>query len=294
MFSSHSWPRIIAVLFLSLALLAIQGCSALRLGYGQAVDLVYWWIDGYFQVNDTQAPRLRDELARLHHWHRASELPKYASLLQKTQQAVPGDVTAAQVCALYTDIRGLVDNLAARALGPAADLALTLAPSQMEYLQRKLERNNAEFARNFLQGNEIERKERRLKNAIERAESFYGRLDEAQLTAVRATVQNSGFDARLSMQESMRRQQDLLQTLRKLLADKATPAQARTALAGYIERSWTSPDPKLRAYQERFVQEGCANVALVHNSTSAGQRAKAVRFFNNYEQDARSLMPAPL
>ncbi len=290
MYSSHSLPRIIAALLLALFLLTLQGCSAARLGYSQAADLLYWWIDGHFDANSVQTPRLRDELAALHQWHRANELPKYASLLQKTQQSVGGDVTAAQVCALYGDIRGLMDNLAARALGPAADLALTLTASQLEHLQHKFDKNNNEFARNFTRGNETERKERRLKTAIERAESFYGRMDEAQLAALRVTVQNSGFDTRLSMQERLRRQQDLLQTLRRLLADKVSAPHARTALAGYIERSWISPDPRQRAYQERSLQEGCANVALVHNSTTAAQRAKALSFFNAYEMDARSLM----
>jgi hypothetical protein len=290
MFSSRSLPRIIAALFLFLALLAVQGCSAARLGYGQAADLLYWWVDGYFSVNESQTPRLRDELARLHQWHRANELPKYAGLLQKTQQAVPGDVTAAQVCTLYGEIRALLDNLAARALGPAAELALTLTPSQLEHLQRKLEKNHGEFARNFQRGTDAERRERRLKTAIERAESFYGPLDEQQLAALRVTVSNSGFDHRLSAQERLRRQQDLLQTLRKLRSDKATAAQARSAISGYIERSWASPDPRQRAYQERLLQEGCANVALVHNSTNAAQRAKAVQYFNGYELDARSLM----
>jgi hypothetical protein len=293
MFSSRSLPRIIAVLLLSLTLLVLSGCSAARLGYGQAADLLYWWIDGYFDVNETQAPRLRDELSRLHQWHRASELPKYAHLLQKTQQAVPGDVSAAQVCALYGEIRRLMDNLAARALGPAAELALTLTPSNLERLQRKFDKNTGEFARNFQHGTDAERLERRLKTAIERAESFYGSLDEAQLAALRSTVLNSGFDHRLSAQERLRRQQDLLQTLRRLRSDKAAPAQARSSIAAYIERSWASPDPRLRAYQERLLQEGCANVALVHNSTNAAQRAKAVQYFNNYELDALSLMVPP-
>lgn len=289
-FSSRSWRKIIAALLTCAALLGLQSCSAARLGYGQAADLLFWWIDGYFEVNSAQTPRLRDELAAFHQWHRASELPRYAALLQKTQQSLPRDATAAQVCGLWGDVRGLMDGLMARALDPAAELALTLTPSQLEHLQRKFDKNNDEFMRNFQRGTDAERKERRLKAAIERAESIYGRLEDAQLAAVRVTVQSSGFDTRLSNAERLRRQQDLQQTLRKLLADKANPTQAKAAIAAYLERSWTSPDPRHRAYQERGQQESCANIALIHNSTTPAQRAKAVQFFNNYEMDARSLM----
>lgn len=289
-FSSRSWRRIIATLLAGAALLILQACSAARLGYGQAADLLYWWIDGYFEVNGAQTPRLRDELAAFHQWHRASELPKYAALLQKTQENLPKDVTAAQVCGLWSEVRGLIDSLTARALDPAAELALTLSLSQLEHLQRKFDKNNDEFQRNFQRGTDAERKERRLKSAIERTESIYGRLEEAQLTAVRVTVHSSGFDTRLSNAERLRRQQDLQQTLRKLLASKATQAQAKTAIAAYLERSAASPDPRHRAYQERSQQEFCANIALIHNSTTPAQRAKAARFFNDYEMDARSLM----
>lgn len=289
-YSSRSWRRIIATLLAGAALLVLQACSAARLGYGQAADLLYWWIDGYFEVNGAQTPRLRDELAAFHQWHRASELPRYAALLQTTQQSLLKDVTAAQVCGLWGDVRGLMDNLTARALDPAAELAITLSLSQLEHLQRKFDKNNDEFQRNFQRGTDTERKERRLKSAIERTESIYGRLEEVQLTAVRATLQNSSFDTNLSNTERLRRQQDLQQTLRRLLASKASPAQAKIAITAYLERSSASPEPRYRAYQERSQQEFCANIALIHNSTTPAQRAKAARFFNDYEMDARSLM----
>ena len=275
-----------------LALLLMSACAVVRIGYSQAPDLLYWWIDGYFDVNDSQTPRLRDELAKLQQWHRASELPRYAQLLQKTQKVVSADTSAAQICALYADIRGLMDSLQTHALAPAAELATTLNAAQLEHLQRKFDKNNQEFARNFQRGTESERSERRLKTAIERSETVYGRLDEAQIDVIRSTVQTSSFDPRLSMSERRRRQQDLLQTLRKLLTDRVSPVQARSAIAAVLDRSWKSPDPIYRGYAERATQDACANVARIHNSTSAAQRAKAAQWLNGYENDFRSLLPS--
>ncbi len=48
--------RIIRLALLSLAGLAISGCSMLRLAYDQAPNLVYFWIDGYVDVNGEQTP----------------------------------------------------------------------------------------------------------------------------------------------------------------------------------------------------------------------------------------------
>ncbi len=288
MLRSRTLSRIIGLL---LALLLLQGCSTVRIGYNQAPDLLYWWIDGYFDVNEAQTPRLRDELAKLHQWHRSSELPRYASLLQKTQQLAPAEVSGPQVCALYDEVRTLTDRLLARALGPAAELAITLTPAQLEHLQRKFDKNNQEYVRDFQRGNAAERQERRLKTALERSETSYGGMEEAQVSVIRGTVRTSAFDPQLTMLERRRRQQDLLQTLRRLLAENASAAQAKTALSAYVERGWKSPDPAYRTYSERATENACANIALIHNSSTAAQRGKLAQWFNGYESDARSLIP---
>src|SRR5580765_4822032 len=47
------------------AVLALLGaCSALRIGYGAAPDLVYWWLDGYVDFDDTQTPRVREAIGQ--------------------------------------------------------------------------------------------------------------------------------------------------------------------------------------------------------------------------------------
>jgi hypothetical protein len=43
----------------------LAGCSAIKLAYNQAPDLTYWWLDGYFDFNGQQSPKVRDELAKL-------------------------------------------------------------------------------------------------------------------------------------------------------------------------------------------------------------------------------------
>lgn len=288
MIGSRSVVRIIGALLLTL----LAGCSALRLGYGQVPDLVYWWIDGYFDVSEAQQPRLRDELTRLHQWHRREELPRYAGLLQRVQQLATADVSTEQVCQVWDEVRGLSDRLAARALAPAAELALTLSAAQLSHAQRKFDKVNEDFMREHQRGSHAERHERRFKTAVERAETWYGRLDERQLGVLRGTIDNSGFDPRLSLQERRRRQQDVLATLRKLAAESATPAQSRAALNGLLQRSWESPEPRQRAYAERSRLEACANIALMHNHTSAEQRARLLKTLKGYEADLRALSGA--
>ena len=70
----------------------MASCSVVRLGYGQAPELAYWWIDSYIDLNEAQTPRLRKELDELAQWHRSRELPEIALLLQKARQLAPGRV----------------------------------------------------------------------------------------------------------------------------------------------------------------------------------------------------------
>ena len=106
------WCRIIGLL---LCLGLLQACSAIRLGYNNAPDLVYWWLDGYADLTDLQSLKARDDLARLQQWHRRSELPKIAEWLQTAQQIAPGNTSGDQVCGLFGDARARIDAVLAQA-----------------------------------------------------------------------------------------------------------------------------------------------------------------------------------
>ena len=75
---------------------ALSGCSAIKLAYNNLPELGYWWLDGYFDFGDDQAQWVREDIARLHAWHRTNELGRYVVLLQRMERMAPGDTTAEQ------------------------------------------------------------------------------------------------------------------------------------------------------------------------------------------------------
>jgi Family of unknown function (DUF6279) len=264
----------------------LAGCSAIKLAYNQAPDLTYWWLDGYFDFNGQQSPKVRDELAKLFAWHRANELPKTAALLSDAARLMPGEITAAQACRFYEQGRSLVDSVAAQALPTMAEMVPTFSSAQLEHLQRKFVKNNEEYTRDYLRSDDA----KRLKRSIERSESIYGKLGPEQIAVIQKVLANSGFDAQLSLKERKRRQQDTLDTLSNLIEVKATPQAAQQALRALTERAWNSPDPAFRAYAQKLTEQSCQNFALIHASTTATQRAKAVQTLRGYEQDLRTLI----
>ena len=278
----------------------LQACSAIKLAYNNAPEFGFWWLDAYADFNDTQAPEVRSELARLLQWHRAEELPKIARLLQKTQRLAAADVTPAAVCDLFTETRERFNAVTSKAEAATVSLALSLAPAQIVHLEGKLAKNNKEWRNDWLQLSGKDLFEKRLKANVERAQEFYGTLEERQITALRSALEASGYDAQVSYAERLRRQQDLVQTLRQstgaglgsgsnVAVGSRSPADGLTALRNYLERANKSPNPAYRVYSDKLITESCANFAALHNSTTPEQRERAVRRLAAYERDARDL-----
>ncbi len=278
--------RIIGLLALALALSA---CSAIKLGYNNLPEVAYWWLDGYFDFEDAQDQRVREDLGRLHAWHRGAELPRYGELLQRMERLMAADLVPAQVCAFEPELRERVQAAAERAEPAVVTLALGLGPAQLQHLERKYAKNNTEYRRDWLRLAPAEVADKRVKQLLERFEMVYGNLGDAQRAALRQQVERSPFDAQRVLAERQRRQQDTLQTLRKVTAPGVPLDEARGLMRALFERTLKSPDAAYRAYQEAAVQNFCGTVAGVHNSTTAAQRENAVRRLRAYQRDVGEL-----
>lgn len=264
----------------------LAACTATRLAYNQAPTLSYWWIDRHVALDGSQTARTREDLNAFFQWHRRQELPAYASLLRQWQAMAVDKVSPAQACVQFEDIRQRLDRAAAETVEPFARLALQLSPAQLENLKKQQAESNEEYEKDFLRGSPEQRLNKRLDKAIDRSESFYGKLSTAQRELLRDLLQKSPFDPQRTQSERLRRQADLLQTVRDA---QATPAKAEQLVREHIARIRQSPAPGYDAYNQELVRQGCAQFAALHNSTTAEQRASAVRALKGYEDDLRTL-----
>ncbi len=281
---------IIAALFGLLSLTA--GCSALRIGYGTAPDLVYWWLDRYVDFNDTQTLRVREAVAQWFAWHRRTQLPDYAALLTRAQAEVLADTTAVRVCAWQTELIQRADTAFDRIAPAAAEIALTITPEQIANIERRYAKTNAEFRDDFLQPDPAKRAAANLKRTVERAETLYGTLDASQRARMGAALAHSPFDAELWLTERRSRQQDAMQTLSRLIKEKAPRDQAQAALRAYVDRVERSPHDAYRRYSERLAEFNCAFAATLHNGTSTEQRRTAAQHLAGWTGDLRAIAAA--
>jgi hypothetical protein len=281
--------RIIGVLLVAAALGA---CSTIKLAYNNLPELSYWWLDAYVDFDGSQTPKVRDELAQLLSWHRQNELPRVLGVLQEAQALAPRDVTAAQACRMADQIRERLLAVTERAELAGTELALSLTEAQLQQLERKYAKNNAEYRKEWLDRSRAEVQEKRYEKFLDRLEDFYGRLTPEQRELVRQQVAQSVFDPRLAGSERRQRQQEALALLRGFNATKPPPAEARAAIHAYVMRIADPPPGPWRDHQQALLQEGCRNLAALHNATSASQREQAVRRLQAYQDDLRQLVAA--
>lgn len=279
--------RIIGVLFL---VAALGACSAIKLAYNNLPTVSYWWLDGYLDFDSEQSPKVRDELAQLLAWHRQNELPRLSAMLQDAQALAPGEVTPEQVCAMAERIRERLLAVSERAEPAGTELALSLTDAQLQQLERKYAKNNATYRKDWLDRTPAQVQDKRYDQFLDRAEDFYGRLSTEQRDLLKQQVAQSVFDPRLADAERRKRQQEALVLLRGFVAGKPSPAEARAALHGYIQRIAEPPPGPWHDQQQALLQEGCRNTAALHNNTTASQRAQAVRRLQAYQDDLRQLV----
>ncbi|MBA3771122.1 MAG: hypothetical protein H0X13_01170 [Ramlibacter sp.] len=277
--------RIIGLLALTAVLAA---CNAIKLGYNNLDEVAYWWLDGYVDFTDEQATLVRQDIARIHLWHRTHELPRVGALLRELEELAPNDISTPRACAFVPALRERLQAVADQAEPAVVTLAMGLGP-QLQHLERKYEKNNADYRKEWVKLSPAEQADKRVRKFLERGEMIYGALDEPQRIALRRQVEQSVFDPRRILAERQRRQQDALQTLRKLTGQPVPFSEARRLLRDYLARAQESPDAAYRGYQEKLVEESCRSFAALHNSTTASQRAAAVRQLRAYQRDFAEL-----
>jgi len=269
--------------------LVLAGCNTPRLAYNNAPQLTWWWLDGYFDIASDAAPRVKDAIEHWFQWHRRTQLNTYAGFLAGVSAQAEGPITPAQLCGWYEQLRQRLDPALERAYDSAADLVPLLGPAQLAALETKLAKNTAEFRKEQMQTDAPARRKAALKRAVERSESFYGRLNDAQRAMLEAAVASSPFDPALSLAERERRQKDVIAALRRWTAEKADRAQVAAGIRQLARNAEASPDPAYRQYAARLTEHNCRVSAELHNSTTPKQRAELRKVLKEWEETLQSL-----
>lgn len=267
----------------------LAACSAVRLTYGQGPTLAYWWLDNYADFNAEQAPRVRAALVDWFAWHRATQLPDYMQALAAMQELAANPVTAAQVCSTVDGWQRHAERAFDRAVPAVAEQVRSLSTEQISHLEKRQRVKQAELTTEYLQADPAERAKGAFERTLDRAETVYGPLDEAQRRLLAAGLATSPFSAERWLAERRQRQIDTVQSLRQWQAERPDADTVQAGLRRLAAETSRSPRADYRAYSQRLNAANCALAATLHNSTSLAQRQRAIDKLRGWEADLRAL-----
>ena len=280
---------IIAALATAL-LVALPGCSLIKLGYGQASALAFRWLDRYVDFGNEQSLKVRAALDDALAWHRRTQLPDYVQLLARAETEIAGDATPERMCAWAGELRNRVEPVLQHLAPTIAEVALTLTPAQLAHVEKRFAESNEEYRDDHLQKNPQRRHKAEVKREVERAEMLYGNLDAAQRELVSQSVTASPYNADIAYAERKERQHDVLALARRLREANVGRDDAIVQVRAYLGAIDHSPRESYRRYSERLTAHRCALASALHNSASMAQRREAAKKLAGYRADFRALM----
>jgi len=277
------------ILLLLLAAL-VAGCSALRLTYSQADTLIAWRANEYFDLNPLQRDDLNERLERLHAWHRYEQLPDYAiftsTAVTKARQGLKYD----DVVWFIEGLKGRYRVIVNRGSTDAAEMLATLAPEQIDALQKQWRKVNRKFAREYeLDGSVEKRRRARLKKVLDQIQDWTGGLTFEQEQKIAALLDAVPLIEHLRHADRIRRQQEFLQ----LLELRANPQQFRPKLQAWLV-NWESG--RAPAYQQLSVELYARRIEFylaVDKLLTPGQRQIVLHRLQEYADDFKALAEKP-
>lgn len=216
--------RMLAVLALAL----LCGCSATRLIYSNADTFLRWQSGRYLDVHGAQSEELDARIAAFLAWHRAVALPQYVAIARETDARIGRGLSRADLVWGYDSFQAQMRALARAAAEKVAPLLDRLDARQIEHLQERFAEDNRKFAEEQLQGDDRERRKRRVKRNVERLEDWLGSLSDAQVEQVRRYSDRAPLVGELRDRERRRLQSEFISIVRAREATKRFPEWAAT------------------------------------------------------------------
>lgn len=268
------------------ALVALSGCSTVKIAYNQADHIAAWTVDDYFDLTPEQKAAFKSRFNRFHAWHRSTQLPDYVDLLESAHQRVSAGATLTDADWLSNAFRARLEAITRHAHQDAAVLLSQLSDEQVSAARKEMDKRNQKFARERGVGApEDEQRRLQTKRQIERIEHWTGPLSAAQESRIRALSRSLPLITEQRHQERLRRQDEFLVLL-----------QQRRNLDTFAPklRDWVIDWDKTRpsAYQSlytRFTQESARMYVAVLDMLTPEQRQHVLTVIRRHQQNFREL-----
>ena len=277
-----------AVILVAVVLLA--GCTVARLGYEMLPWFGLWQLERHLSLDSAQRHLSSERLDALHAWHRQTQMPRYAALIESGIGRIDQPLAASDLAAWRAQMFGMWHAPAQRIAPDLADLALTLRPAQIDRLERRLADSTAELRRKYLGGSEPDRLDARIGRWQERMEWLLGDLTAEQRTALRKLAAERPSDETAWLDERQARSDRLVRLLRRIESERPAREQAIVWSSAFLADFWQSDDPARARRLAANSENGDQVAAAMLNTATRAQRDHLRAKLRDIEQDVMRMV----
>lgn len=164
------------VLFASILLLWLSGCSVADMAYNNAPSFVAGELEDAFDLSAAQTNQLDSRLEQFFIWHRQEELSRYREFLERAALAAADGITATEFLTLRNDIGAAWERSVEKGIDSLGDLFANLTPQQIEQFEQ-YHRESSEEYQDYLEKSAQQREVDRVERSFESLENWFGEFD---------------------------------------------------------------------------------------------------------------------
>lgn len=175
--------RILRFSLVVLSSLLLAGCGV-RFVYNQLDWLIPWYLEDYVELERDQETLFEERLQSYLAWHRTDQLPRYSAFLHQVADRAEKGLTQEDIAHIEDQTEQFAQALMDRMLNDLIDLLETASDEQIEQLFQRLEQDNKEYRREYIEVSADKQKKQRYKEVIKYAERWTGRLSDEQVKQI--------------------------------------------------------------------------------------------------------------
>jgi hypothetical protein len=257
--------------------------------YNRLDWLTHYYLSSQVSLDGPQSTELRANLREFFVWHRSTELPRYASFLERFASAAGRPLTREQLVSGSGEIEDFVRASITEGAPDAARWLDGLRPQQVDELFANLEKKEQESREEHCGIEPAKRREKSVQRFIENIEDWTGRLRRSQRELIAARLARTSGDPCLDLSAQQRSRTEF-----RTLVDRH---RGRPEFADRIASFLTRPEDR---WEPAYAKSYASNRAIIFDliadldrTMGPEQRRRAISRLRDFARNLRKLAVEP-
>jgi len=285
----YPWRKTLQRLTLTLTcLLLLNGCAT-KLAYNFLDWATLWYIESYVSLDAKQKQHAKDFLDEFHHWHRTTQLPRYALYMEGLQLRLStGTLTGQQMHDETDQLQVLLETSLNHLTPLFVTLAASFSDKQVDELLASLAKERRKYQKQFVDVNEAKLHKARIEELKDHLQ-----LAISSFNAEQQTLMQNWSHSLLPFESLTLKQQELWATeLQQAMENRQDRAQLDKTLRKLLFVHTDHWDEELERRMDVNQEITYKVLAQLINSLTPKQRKKMNNKILGYVADFRELAVA--